>query len=60
MVPETSTFAFWLCNNCVEACGPIAATMSVPDEIFWAKVAEEQKEKPARRLAGGEIIIKEI
>jgi hypothetical protein len=40
-VPEENmTFAFWLCNNCYETHGAIAATMAVPDEIFWRELQE--------------------
>jgi len=31
---ENCTFAFWLCNNCFEKWGPIAATMILPDEAL--------------------------
>jgi len=45
-VPEENmTFAFWLCNACAETFGPIAATMMVPDEVFWAEVAAERAAK---------------
>ena len=44
-VPEENmTFAFWLCTYCYETYGAIAATMIVPDEVFWAKIEEEQQE----------------
>lgn len=43
-VPEENcTFAFWLCDNCVETFGPIAGTMMVPDEVFWQQVADDMK-----------------
>jgi len=44
-VPEDRcSFSFWLCDNCVEIHGKIAGTMSVPDEIFWQRIAQDKKE----------------
>ena len=44
-VPEDhSQFAFWLCDNCVDKFGPIAATMQVPDEVFWEKVKQDKRQ----------------
>lgn len=46
MVPEeNTTFAFYLCNCCVETHGAMANTLMVPDEVFWAEVAAEQEVK---------------
>jgi hypothetical protein len=45
-VPEhTTTFAFYLCDGCVETYGAIANTLMVPDEIFWKELAAEQEAK---------------
>ena len=45
-VPEVNmSFAFWLCESCYEAHGAIAATMVIPDEIFWQVLQDEQQEK---------------
>ena len=46
MVPEANmTFAFYLCNYCVEVHGAVANTMLVPDEVFWAEMAQEATQK---------------
>jgi hypothetical protein len=43
-VPEENvTFAFYLCNYCVETYGAIANTLMVPDEIWWEQVRQEQE-----------------
>lgn len=52
---EHCTFAFWLCNNCVEKHGVPAGTMAVPDELFWAKVRQEQMESHGRLLTDLEL-----
>jgi len=50
-VPEENcTFAFYLCNNCVEKWGAVAGTYAVPDDVFWANVRREQQEKYGRQL----------
>jgi hypothetical protein len=44
-VPEENcNFAFWLCDKCFETHGNIAGTMATPDDVFWAKVAEDSQE----------------
>ena len=43
MVPETSTFAFYLCDACAETHGVIANTLMVPDEAFFAEMAAERE-----------------
>ena len=48
---DNMTFAFWLCENCFEQYGAIAATMVMPDEVFWKQVADDQV---ARTETGGE------
>ena len=46
LVPEENmSFLFYLCNTCAETHGQIAGTMVMPDEVFWAKVAEEQLQR---------------
>lgn len=55
-VPEASkTFAFYICVPCGEKWAPLAGTMLVPDEVFWAKVKEEQIERYGRELTGDEV-----
>lgn len=53
---EGMTFAFYLCNPCFETHGAITATMVLPDEVFFAKVAEEQQEKFGRFLSLDELV----
>lgn len=54
LVPEESVrdskFAFYLCDPCAEKWTPLADTMLVPDEVFWAKVNDAQIEKYGRVL----------
>lgn len=51
-VPEENmNFAFYLCDNCVEAHGKIAGTMMMPDQVFWERVRQEQKEKRKKKLS---------
>jgi hypothetical protein len=57
MVPtENMTFAFWLCRKCEATCGVIAGTMSMPDEVFWARLAEEQLASYGRFLTEQELM----
>ena len=52
MVPQANmTFLFYLCNTCAETHGAIAGTMQMPDEVFFAKLAEAQLERYGRYLA---------
>lgn len=53
---ENMSFVFWLCKKCEATCGEIAGTMSMPDEIFWARLAEEQLESYGRFLTEQELI----
>ena len=49
-VPEENmTGVFWLCNACFETYGPIAATMILPDEIFWEEIRLEQMKRDQRQ-----------
>ena len=54
---EHITFAFWLCDYCFEAWGPIAGTYAVPDEVFWEKIKFAQMEKYGRILTAEEIAV---
>lgn len=57
MVPEENmTFAFWLCNDCFAKHGELTNTMVMPDEVFWAKVQEEQQESYGRALSTSELV----
>jgi hypothetical protein len=51
LVPEENmTFLFYLCNTCAETYGQVANVMLMPDEVFYAKVAEEQLARYGRYL----------
>jgi hypothetical protein len=50
-------FAFWLCNACAEKWVPLANTMLIPDEVFWAKVTEAQMEEYGHVLTPQEIAL---
>lgn len=53
MVPEDSGHAFYLCDSpCAEKWGGMAGTMAVPDEVFWARVADELGRAPTTQDAG--------
>jgi hypothetical protein len=52
---EFCTFACWLCDPCADKWGPMAGTLLMPDEVFWAKVAEEQLERYERLLTTMEL-----
>src|SRR4051812_42666779 len=46
-VPQDSGHAFYLCDSpCAEQWGQVAGTMAVPDEVFWAHVADEMGRAP--------------
>jgi hypothetical protein len=53
---EHMTFAFFLCDPCCEKWGPIAGVMSVPEEVFWEKVKQEQLDSHGRLLSNAEIV----
>lgn len=56
MVPEENmTFAFWLCNPCFASHGHITTTYVMPDEVFWARLVDEQREKYGRILTVDEL-----
>ena len=57
-VPEENcTFAFFLCDNCADKCGPIAGMYMEPDAVFYKKVEEAQLEKYGRLLTTEELLI---
>jgi len=57
LVPEENmTFVFWLCQPCFAKYGELTNVMVMPDEIFWAKVQEEQLESYGRALSTSELI----
>jgi hypothetical protein len=56
MCPEESTFLFYLCNDCFKTHGHIAGTLMMPDEVFWARVAQEQIERYGRILTTKEVL----
>ena len=57
LVPSDFTsFAFYLCKPCYAAHGTIAGTYAMPDEVFWARVAEEIHEHYGRPLSEGEML----
>lgn len=47
---ENMTFIFYLCNDCFKKHGHLTGTMVMPDEVFWAKVKEEQMASFGRYL----------
>lgn len=57
-VPEENmTYAFYLCDDpCATQYGEIASTMCIPDDVFYAKVAELQTEKYGRMLSPVEMV----
>ena len=60
VVPEENcTFACYLCDRCAETFGNIAGTMLMPDEVFWAKVAEEQLNQVGRLMTIEELALAE-
>lgn len=62
MVPEeTKDVAFYLCdsnqNDCAARYGPIAGTMPIPDEVFWAAVRAECLAQKGRDFTAEEVIL---
>jgi len=56
-VPEENmNFVCWLCTPCAEKYGEIADTWFMPDEIFWARLAQEQMDKYQRLLTNEELL----
>lgn len=66
MVPEATAdhslggFAFYLCdinqNDCAGKWSPLAGTLMVPDEVFWARVKATQLDEFGRELTVEEIV----
>lgn len=57
LVPEENmTFAFYLCDPCGATWGHLAGTLAMPDEVFWAKVKQEQIEQYGRELSPNELV----
>lgn len=54
LVPENSTFLFYLCNDCAPTHGHIAGTMVMPDEVFYERLAEAQIEQYGHYLSPAE------
>src|SRR4026207_906127 len=55
LVPEEGcTFLFYLCNACAGTHGQIAGTLLMPDEVFYARLAEAQLERYGRYLSPAE------
>jgi hypothetical protein len=53
---ENTTFMFWLCRKC-EHFGAIAGTMTMPDHVFFQKVADEMLESHGRYLDGLDLVV---
>lgn len=49
-------FAFYLCSTCFETYGELTNMMVMPDEIWWARIQEEQLEKYGRLLNPEDLI----
>jgi cytochrome c553 len=45
---------FVLCNLCHETHGRVAGQMAMPEEVYYARVAEAQQEKYGRQLSAFE------
>jgi hypothetical protein len=52
---ENMTFLVWMCDPCFAKYGESTALAVVPDEVFWAKVKQEQLEKYGRELTPEEL-----
>lgn len=50
------TFVSWFCAECSKNLAPILDTMVMPDEVFWAKLAQEQLEAYGRPLTDAELV----
>lgn len=46
----------YLCEPCGEKWSPLFDTMLVPDEVFWARVKQEQLEREGRELQPYEVV----
>jgi len=57
LVPEDSTFAFWLCNPCFEKCGELTIGTVMPEQVFYEQVKQAQLEKYGRIPSAEEVVI---
>ena len=53
---ENMTFLFYICAKCNETYGEIAGTMMMPDEVFFAKLKQEQMESYGHYLTEAELV----
>jgi hypothetical protein len=56
LCPEESTFMFYLCNDCFDKYGAITGTMTVPDAVFYEKLAQEQQQAFGRPATMSELL----
>lgn len=54
---ENMTFVSWFCNSCFEKYGDQTLLYVMPDEVFWAEVANAQQEKYGRSLTAEETVL---
>ncbi len=54
---ENMTFAFYLCNECVNTWGQIAGVMLIPDEVWWEQVRQDAIAKQETAAVSGDISI---
>lgn len=52
---ENMNFLFYQCNDCAQKYGQLAGTLSMPDEIFWEQVKQEQLASFGRYLTDLEL-----
>jgi hypothetical protein len=53
---ENMTFLFYQCGPCSEKWGHVTGTMLMPDEVFFAKVKQEQLSAHGRYLTEAELV----
>jgi len=53
---EGTTFAFWLCDPCFVKHGALTNVMVMPDEVYWAKLKQEQMEAFGGLLSNEELL----
>jgi hypothetical protein len=56
LVTENCTFAFWLCPKCETKWSPLVGMLAVPDEIFFARLKQEQIEQCGREMTLPELV----
>ena len=47
-IPNVDEWAFYLCDDCAEKYGRFPDSVMVPDDVFWAKVAEAKANRESR------------